>query len=103
MNNNNRRYWEVEYRDGRIINENQMDWGDIPKVNIVRLTLHYDGRRWDICDKPAYIQKKRASMVPGGGGFMVESRSIGFFQGNKKIFYTVDEFTGQMKMEIKEC
>lgn len=100
--NNNRRYWEVEYSDGRIVNENQMDWGDIPKVNIVRLTLHYDGRRWDICNKPAYAQKKRGSVAPGGGGFMMESRSIGFYEGNKKIFYTVNEFTGQMKIEIKE-
>lgn len=100
--NNSRRYWELEYSNGKIINENQMDWGDVPKVNIIRLTLHYDGRRWDISDKPAYVQKKRASMAPGGGGFAIESRSIGWYEDNKKVFYTVNETTGQMKMEIKE-
>lgn len=97
-----RRYWEVEYANGTIINENQMDWRDVPKINIIRLTLHYDGKRWDIHDKPAYVQKKRASMAPGGGDFVIESRSIGFYEDNKKIFYTVDEAAGQMKMEVKE-
>ena len=102
MNNNKRRYWELEYSDGRIITENQMEWGDAPKINIIRLTLHYDGRSWNINNKPAYIQKKRGSVAPGGGGFAIESRSIGFYEGNKKVFYTVDEFTGQMKIEVKE-
>ena len=99
--NNKRRYWELEYSDGRIITENQMEWGDAPKINIVRLTLHYDGRCWNINNKPAYVQKKRGSVAPGGGDFIVLSRSIGFYEGNKKIFYTVDEFTGQMKIEVK--
>jgi len=98
-----RRGWEVEYSDGTIINENQMDWKRIPKVGIVRLTLHYDGRQWNIENKVAYVQKKRASVVPGiAESFVVESRSIGYYEENKKVWYTVDEFTGQMKMEVKE-
>jgi len=96
-----RRGWEVEYVDGRVIKEVQMKWIDIPKIDIVRVTLHYDGKRWDIHNKPAYVQKKRASMVPGvAESFVVESRSIGYYEGNQKIWYTVDEFTGQMKMEV---
>lgn len=102
MNNNNRRYWELEYANGEIITENQMEWGDAPKINIVRLTLHYDGKRWNVQNKSAYVQKKRGSVAPGGGGFAIESRSIGWYEDNKKIFYTVDEFTGQMKIEVKE-
>lgn len=98
-----RRGWEAEYKDGTIINENQMDWKKLPKQDMVRLTLHFDGRRWDIHDKVAYVQKKRASVVPGvSDSFRVESRSIGYYEGNKKIWYTVNEFTGQMKMEVKE-
>lgn len=98
-----RRGWEVEYSDGTIINENQMDWKKIPKVGIVRATLHYDGRRWDVHNKVAYVQKKRASMIPGvQESFVIESRSIGYYEGNKKIWYTVNEFTGQMNMEVKE-
>ena len=98
-----RRGWEAEYQDGTVINENQMEWKKIPKVGIVRVTLHFDGRQWDLQNKIAYVQKKRASVVPGvAESFMIESRSIGYYEGNKKVWYTVDEFTGQMKMEVKE-
>jgi hypothetical protein len=96
-----RRGWEVEYVDGRVIKEVQMKWINIPKIDIVRVTLHYDGKRWDIHNKPAYVQKKRASMVPGvAESFVVESRSIGYYEDSQKVWYTVDEFTGQMKMEV---
>ncbi len=97
------RGWEVEYSDGTTINEDQLDWKKIPKVGIVRLTLHYDGRRWDLQNKIAYVQKKRASVVPSvQNSFRIESRSIGYYEGNEKVWYTVDEFTGQMKMEVKK-
>lgn len=100
---NNRRYWEVEYYDGRVINENQMEWKKIPKVGIKRLTLYYDGKQWDIIDKLAYFQKKRASMVPGiSDSFQVDSRSIGYYEDIHKVMYTVNEQTGVMKMEVKD-
>lgn len=96
-----RRGWEAEYKDGRIIKETEMEWKKVPKVDMIRLTLHYDGKQWNIHNKPAYVQKKRASMVPGvAESFVVESRSIGYYEGNQKVWYTVDEFTGQMKMEV---
>lgn len=96
-----RRGWEAEYSDGTIITENQAEWKDIPKVNMIRLTLHFDGRRWDIKNKLAYIQKKRASMVPGfNESFQIESRTIGFYEKDCKVLYTVSESTGQMKMEV---
>ena len=98
-----RRGWEAEYVDGTIINEDQMEWKKIPKVGMVRVTLHFDGKQWNLHNKIAYVQKKRASVVPGvPDSFMIESRSIGYYEGNKKVWYTVDEFTGQMKMEVKE-
>jgi hypothetical protein len=96
-----RRYWEVEYSNGNIIKEMQAEWKEIPKVNIVRLTLFYDGRRWDIHNKEAYMQKKQASVIPGiEDSFMIESRSIGYYDGNQKVWYTVNESTGMMKMEV---
>jgi hypothetical protein len=98
-----RRGWEVLYEDGTRINEDQMEWKKIPKVGMKRLTLHYDGRRWDIEDKVVYFQKKRGSVVPGvPDSFRVESRSIGYYEGTNKIMYTVDEHTGRMNMEVKE-
>lgn len=96
-----RRGWEAEYKNGIVIKETEMEWIKIPKVDMIRLTLRYDGKQWDIHNKPAYVQKKRASMVPGvAESFVVESRSIGYYEGNQKVWYTVDEFTGQMKMEV---
>lgn len=99
---NKRRYWEIEYEDGRIITEHQMDWKDTPKIHIKRLVLHYDGRQWAIDDKEIYFQRKRASVVPGvPESFQVESRSIGYYQDDHKILYTVDEGTGVMHMSVE--
>ncbi len=101
------RGWEVEYADGTIINEDQEDWKRIPKVNMVRLTLRYDGREWNILNKPVFLQKKRASMVPGvNDSFQIESRSIGYYeeQGGKtiRVWYTVNENTGKMTMNVED-
>ena len=99
----NRRYWEAEYYDGKVINENQMEWKKIPKMGIKRLTLHYDGRQWSIDDKQVYFQKKHASVVPGiPDSFQIEARTIGYYEDNHKILYTVDEHTGVMKMIVED-
>ena len=84
-----------------------MEWKKAPKVGIVRVTLHYDGRQWILDNKLAYDQKKRASVIPGiQESFQVESRSIGYYDVVKgdtvKVWYTVDEFTGKMTMEVKK-
>ena len=100
-----RRGWCVEYNNGTVINEDQMEWKKLPKINMIRLTLHYDGREWSIHDKVAYLQKKQASMVPGvNESFQIESRSIGYYDiidgKNCKVWYTVEEDTGKMIMEV---
>lgn len=97
------RGWEVQYKDGTIITEDQMEWKNIPKINIARLSLHYDGRMWNICDKDFYFQKKRGSAIPGyTDSFRVESRTIGYYDGSSKVMYTVDEDTGKMHVEVKD-
>jgi len=102
-----RRGWEIEYSNGKIIKESQMEWKKAPKINIVRVTLHYDGRQWNLENKLAYDQKKRGSVVPGiPDSFQIESRSVGYYDtvGGKpiKVWYTVNEFTGKMNMEVKD-
>jgi hypothetical protein len=100
-NVNQFRGWEVELSNGRIIDEDQMEWTEVPKQDIIRLTLRYDGREWNIDNKSEYYQKKQASVIPSiPGSFQIESRSIGYYEGNSKVLYTVNEFTGRMKMEI---
>jgi hypothetical protein len=97
------RGWEVEFADGHTVNEEQTNWSAIPKVGIKRLTLHYDGRQWDLVGKEVYFQKKHASVIPGmAGSFKIESRSIGYYEKTNKVMYTVNEDTGVMKMEVKE-
>ena len=101
-----RRGWEVEYSNGVIINEDQLEWRQLSKLDMVRVTLYYDGRRWDLRNKTAYFQRKRASMVPGvKESFKIEARTIGYYdvvEGKGcKVSYTVDEDTGKMKMEVK--
>ena len=97
------RGWEVEYVDGTIVNEEQKEWTVRPKNDIVRLTLHYDGRQWDLVGKAVYFQKKQGSVVPGiPDSFRIESRTIGYYEDEYKVMYTVNEHTGHMKMETKE-
>ena len=99
-----RRGWEVELEDGTIIQEVQMDWTKVPKSRIVRLTLRYDGREWNLTGRDAYLQKKRGSMAPFvPGSFRIESRSIGYYDGNSKVWYTVKEDTGKMKVEVEDA
>ncbi len=96
-----RRGWEVELKDGTILKEDVIEWKKVPKRAIVRLTLHFDGRRWDLTGKEAYFVRHRASMVPGvKESFRIEKRIIGYYEGADKICYTVDEGTGEFKLEV---
>jgi len=96
-----RRYWEVEFKDGTIMREGQLEWKEVPKKAITRLSLFFDGRRWDLMDKEAYFIKHRASMVPGiKESFRIERRTIGFYEGANKICYHVDEDTGIFRLEV---
>jgi len=96
-----KRYWEVELNDGTIIYEGQMEWKEVPKRAIQRLTLFYDGRRWDLTGREAYGVKIRCSMIPGiQESFRVERRTIYYYEGANKICYHVDENTGKFDLEV---
>jgi hypothetical protein len=95
------RGWEVELTNGVILKEGDLDWKKVPKNQIARLSLFYDQRRWDLTDKEAYFVKYRASMVPGiQDSFRIERRTIGFYEGAKKICYHVEEGSGKFSMEV---
>ena len=95
------RGWEVELKDGTILNENELMWKEVPKVKIKRLSLLFDNRRWDLEDKDAYFVNNRVSMVPGiAASMVVEQRCIGYYEGAKKIYYIVDEPTGRFHMKV---
>ena len=96
-----RRGWEVELFNGSILRESDLDWKKVPKNQIARLSLFYDGREWNLSGKEAYFVKYRASVVPGiQESFRVERRTIGFYEGAKKICYHVEESTGKFSLEV---
>lgn len=97
------RGWEVELKDGTVIKESQMSWSKVPKNKITRLTLFFDGRRWDLKNKDAYFVRTQASMVPGvKESFQIEKRTVGYYEGATKVHYTIDEFTGVFKMHLED-
>jgi hypothetical protein len=96
-----RRYWEVELKDGTIMQEGQVEWKAVPKKAIIRLSLFYDQRSWHLTGKESYFIKTRASMIPGvKESFRVERRTIGFYEGANKVCYHVEEDTGRFYMEV---
>lgn len=96
-----RRGWEVELSNGVILRESDLDWRKVPKNQIVRLSLFYDGRQWDLLDKEAYFVKYRASVVPGiADSFRIERRTVGFYEGSNKVCYHVEEATGRFSVEV---
>jgi len=96
-----RRGWEAELRDGKVMQEKEYAWKEVPNRDIVRLTLYYDGRRWDLRNKQAYFVKNRASMIPGiNESFRIERRCIGYYEGADKVHYIIDERTGKFSMEV---
>lgn len=96
-----RRGWQVELDDGTILEEDKTNWKDVPKVRIKKLSLLYDGRRWDLFGHQAYFIKNKASMVPGiAASYRIERRCIGYYEGALKVHFIVDELTGNFTQEV---
>jgi len=96
------RGWEVTLSNGEVLNETICEWREVPKLSIKKLSLLFDNRRWDLSDKAAYFVRNTASVVPGSqSSFRVEKRCIGYYEGNKKIFYSVNELTGEFTMFVE--
>jgi len=99
--------WILHYTDGTIVTEydrdgNQKNWRKYPKVGIKSLSLKWNTKFWTIANKECYLQKKRAwvSPQPGEQEANVQYRYIGYWEGNDRVFYQVDEITGQMAMVV---
>ena len=102
------RGWIVQYIDGRIITEYdrngaQTEWCKVPKVGIKCIHLKWNTKHWTISGKEAYLQKKRGwvSPQPGPQETNIQYRYIGYWEGNNKVYYQVDEITGQMSMVVE--
>jgi hypothetical protein len=97
------RGWIVRYKDGTVVTEADYQWKEISKKDIESLRLKWNSKLWDISGKKNYFEFKSASIAPGEQSPLIHSRVIGYYdEDGNKIMYRVNEFTGQMKMEIKE-
>ena len=95
------RGWEVLLDDGTYIREGDAEWKDVPKNEIKKLSLLYDSRKWDLSGKQSYFVRTSASMVPGiVESLVIEKRCIGYYEGAKKVYYIINEFTGKFHMEV---
>ena len=101
--------WIVHYDNGTIVTEydrngNQTDWRSVPKTGIKSLSLKWNNKHWTIAGKDIYLQKKRGWVVPHSGVNQhptIECRYIGYWEGNDKIYYEVNEHTGRMRMVVE--
>lgn len=94
------RGWEVELEDGTIIFEEDTLWIKVPKKKIKRLTLHYDGRQWNLTGKTNYFVKNTVLAFIGVTDPVIESRGIGYYEGKDKILYSVNELTGKFIIKV---
>lgn len=91
--------WVVLYKDGHTVTEEDILWQDVIKSQIARLSLRWFDREYHI-DGPqqGWIQFKSAYQDMGAET-VVTSRVIGYYQDQLKIYYRVDEQTGDLAIE----
>lgn len=91
----------VEYKDGRVITEDELEWQKVPKCDIAWLKLKWYNKMWKV-PGPNCFQFKRGSIPLYGAGsdVRVDYRVIGYFEGKDKILYLIDENTGQMTIKV---
>ncbi|MCK4829047.1 hypothetical protein KA005_75690 [bacterium] len=104
-----KRGWVVQYKDGRVICEDEMPWIKVPnKRDIRRVILKWEDRIWSFDDKENYTAPKTRGYVDvnsiGIAGEGIDSRMIGYYdtEENCKVWMRVDETTGQMSYETEE-
>jgi len=99
--------WFVVYKDKTMVTENECDWSNVKKNNILILGLKWYDRFWTLSGQTSYIQFKRGSApwAPGISGevpITCEERCIGYYEGANKVVFRVNEWTGQMTTDVQE-
>jgi hypothetical protein len=99
--------WVICYNDGKVIteyvqNEVENSWRSVPKTNIKSLSLKWMNKHWTIPGPgPFIVPYKRAWNSPGMSENIIEYRCIGYWEGNNKVIYKVDEATGKMSILVE--
>ena len=102
------RGWFVVYDDGTLVTEDDTNWLKVKKTKIKVLGLKWHDKFWTIRDKKNYVQFKRGSAPFNLNGGVIppemlrcEERCIGYYEGDKKVIYRVNDRTGKMKPEVR--
>ncbi len=101
--------WIIFYSDGSSLTEYDnngysRDWNRANKRDIKYVALKWYNKHWTISGKKIYLQKKRAWITPVAGVEIepnIQYRYIGYWEGKDKVFYRVDEATGEMKIVVE--
>lgn len=96
-------FWTATLDDGSMVMESDdgADWNGIAD-RVVGLKMNVDGIWYRLPDgMQSYIQAKTVSAPIGGGELTIESRYIGFRDGDKEYCLRVDEHTRNVSIEIR--
>jgi hypothetical protein len=94
-------FWVAKTKDGNYYNSMEdLLWKDIEN-DIIELSLHYgNGQKITLpSNKEKYIQATTCSADLTGGNCSVESKYIGFIEGNKKFIIRVNAKTYNITVE----
>ncbi len=101
--------WIIAYNDGTMLTEFdrngvEREWRKASKKNIKYVALKWNHKNWTIQGREHYLQKKRGWVNPAVPGYQepnIQYRYIGYWEGKNKVFYRVDEQTGDMKIMVE--
>lgn len=102
------RGWIVQFHDGTVICEEDMEWRQVPnKRGIRKMLLKWEDRLWSIENKKYYLAPSKRGYIDSSGGHYstgLDSRTIGYYDAEQKmkVIMRVDEITGTMKYEYQD-
>lgn len=103
------RGWIVQYKDGKIICEDEMPWKKLSnKRDIKRVILKWEDRLWSLDDKEHYTAPTIRGYIDVNSGSIsgpgIDSRTIGYYdlENKCKVYMRVKEETGKMTYETCE-
>ena len=96
-----KRGWKVLYTDGTVLTEDDTHWMKLDLERVSEVAIVRDGREYALPKgKTGWIQAKTASAAVGGK-VEIESRYVGFEEGNSQIVLRVMEATGDCIVETR--
>jgi beta-lactamase class D len=97
--------WAAHWNDGRHVVEweSELPFSQLPDQDkIDAVAIVYGPKHWVIRGKTGYFAGKSASITFPQGAFAVESCFIGYWEGGKKVKFSVNLKTGEPDLSYTE-